>query len=93
MTKEKIINIKKHTYKLGEDVSSGFNGNWRHIGKVAHLTNWYLTTDTGLKFRKHIVDLWTPSVQADVPTEVFRQVNSPSWVLAHGIIHECNPHI
>jgi hypothetical protein len=91
-----MVGIVKHTYKVGDDVSSGFNGDWRHIGKVSRITKKFLFTDTGYKFTKYVMDIWQPlednQTWSDLPTEIFRQTNSKSWVLTKGIVEERNPH-
>ena len=90
------MNIKKHTYQVGDDVSYGFNGDWYPVGKVTRITERFLFTDSGMKFTKYVQNLWSPVSEdeyADVPTEIFRATGSRSWVLVKGIHREKNPHV
>lgn len=85
----------KHTYKVGDDVSYGFNGDWYYAGKVTRITKKFLFTDQGNKFSLTVKELWTKINEheyADVPTEVFRSIGGGTWALAKGRIEEKNPH-
>ena len=85
----------KHTYKVGDEVSYGFNGDWYYAGRVARITKKFLTTDQGQKFSLVVRTLWTKIAEheyADVPTEVFRSVNGGTWALTKGRVEEQNPH-
>ena len=44
------MELVKHTYQVGDDVSYGFNGDWYYAGKVAKITAKFLTTERGRKF-------------------------------------------
>jgi hypothetical protein len=90
------IGVVLHTYKVGDDVSYGFNGDWRHCGKVTKITKKFLHTDCGYKFTLYVKDVWQPLADsdrwADLPTQVFKMTGSPSWTLTKGIVEERNPH-
>lgn len=89
------MEITKHTYQVGEDVSYGFNGDWYHAGKVTKITKNYLTTERGMKFSLKVCKIWTKISEydwQDIPTEIFRSVGNGTWTLTHGIVEEQNPH-
>ena len=88
-----MVDIKKHSFKVGDDVSSGWNGDSRHIGKVARITKNFLFVDNGEKFSLSVEDIWQPvgdGSWADIPSEMFRNTHRKSWVLVKGIFNEYN---
>lgn len=85
----------KHTYKVGDEVSYGFNGDWYPAGRVARITKKFLTTDSGHKFSLVIRTLWTKIGEheyADVDKEIFVSVGGGTWTLTKGRVREQNPH-
>lgn len=89
------MEITKHTYQIGQDVSFGFNGDWYYAGKVTKITKKYLTTERGMKFYLVVRKVWTKINEfeyKDIPTEIFKSVGGGTWTLTHGIVEEQNPH-
>jgi hypothetical protein len=73
---------QKHNYKVGDDVSYAFNGDYYYAGKVARITNKFLTTDQGTKFT--LVE--TPYGYR------FRMTGAKCWWMVPGKIEALNPH-
>lgn len=89
------MEIIKHSFTVGDEVSYGFNGDCYYAGKVAKITKKFLTTDQGNKFSLTVKELWTRINEheyADVPTEVFRSIGGGTWTLVKGRIEKQNPH-
>lgn len=90
------MELVKHTYKVGDDVSYGFNGDWYYAGKVARLTKKYLTTDRGQRF--YLREVTTREYDYDthehvnVTKEYFASVGHGTWTLTKGVVEEQNPH-
>ena len=42
------------TYKVGDDVSHGIGGDRYYDGKIARITNRFITTDRGTKYTKKV---------------------------------------
>ena len=90
------MQLVKHDYQVGDDVSYGFNGDWYPAGKVARITKKYLTTDRGQRFylkefNSRIYDAATFDY-VDVLKEYFVSLGSGTWTLVKGIKQEQNPH-
>lgn len=90
------MELVKHTYQVGDDVSYGFNGDWYYAGKVAKITAKFLITDRGRKFglrqfKDRIYDETTFDY-VDVLKEYFVSVGHGTWTLTKGIVEEQNPH-
>jgi hypothetical protein len=96
---EKQMKTVPHTYKIGDPVSYGFNGDWYPDGTVARITKKFLTTTNGHKYslttykdRELIKNEEGRCIDAvDVIREGFRSVNGGTWALCHGHIREWNP--
>lgn len=86
-----------HDYKVGDDVSYGFNGDWYHDGKVERITKSgkYLYTTTGTKFVKEVyktrMKMEDTGEYEDVLKEGYCRIGG-TWTLAKGVINERNPH-
>ena len=90
------MELIKHDYKVGDDVSYGFNGDWYYAGKVARITAKFLITDGGRKFSlkafKSRVYNHTTFDYVDVMKEYFVSVGGGTWTLTKGVVEEQNPH-
>lgn len=93
------MELVKHTYTVGDDVSYGFNGDWYYGGKVEKITTKFLTTDRGNKYSLKVIHDRKKVVEADgfvdyVPClrEVFVSVHGGTWALTKGIVEKQNPH-
>ena len=93
------LELVKHDYKEGDDVSYGFNGDWYYDGKVTRITKMFLTTDSGNKYslkvindRKKVTDANGFTDYVDCKREIFKSTGHGTWSLAHGVIREQNPH-
>lgn len=93
------MELVKHTYAVGQDVSYGFNGDWYYGGKVSKITAKFLTTDRGNKYslkvindRKKVTDANGFTDYVDCKREVFRSVNGGTWSLTPGVHEAQNPH-
>ena len=93
------MDLVKHDYQIGDDVSYGFNGDWYYGGKVARITAKFLTTDRGNKYSLKVINDRKKVVEADsfvdyVPClrEVFVSVHGGTWSLTKGIHEAQNPH-
>jgi hypothetical protein len=90
------MELIKHDYTVGDDVSYGFNGDWYYAGKVVKITKKYLTTDHGQRyylkeFKSRVYDTATFDY-VDVIKEYFVSVGNGTWTLVKGIKEEMNPH-
>lgn len=90
------MQLVKHDYAVGDDVSYGFNGDWYPAGKVARITKKYLTTERGQRFylkefKSRVYDQTTFDY-VDVLKEYFVSVGNGTWTLVKGIKQEQNPH-
>lgn len=90
------MDLIKHTFAVGDDVSYGFNGDWYYAGKVAKITKKFLTTDRGRKFylkeyRTREYDT-TTFEYVDARKEYFVSVGGGTWTLTKGVVEEMNPH-
>jgi len=90
------MELVKHNYTVGDDVSYGFNGDWYYAGKVAKLTKKFLTTDRGSKFylKAFHSRIYNPETfdYEDVMKEYFVSVGNGTWTLVKGVKEELNPH-
>lgn len=90
------MELVKHTYQVGDDVSYGFNGDWYYAGKVAKITAKFLTTERGRKFflKTHQTREYNTNTfdYVDVIKECFVSVGHGTWTLTKGIVEEQNPH-
>lgn len=89
------MELVKHTFKLGEDVSYGFNGDSYHAGKITKITKTKIETECGRTFTLRVRKLWTQIAEydwQDVDTEIFVSKGHGTWTLMHGIHQELNPH-
>lgn len=84
-------------YKVGDDISIGFNGDWYPRGKVTRFTKSrkFMYNDFGEKF----VQEWVKQRQkrpdgeyGDVMQECYKSVGG-TWAVVKGIIDERNPHV
>lgn len=86
----------KHQFKVGDDVSYGFNGDAYYGGKVARITKKYLTTDRGQKYYLKLYDSReyndVTGKYENVMREYFVSVGHHTWTLLKGIIERQNPH-
>ena len=90
------MELVKHTYQVGDDVSYGFNGDWYYAGKVAKITAKFLTTERGRKFflKTHQTREYDTKTfeYVDVLKEYFVSVGHGTWTLTKGVVEEQNPH-
>lgn len=91
--------VVEHNYKVGDEVSFGFNGDWYHAGQVERVTKTKLTATNGMKFSLKVIEDRMKVVDADgytdyVPClrEIFKSVNGGTWRLTPGIVEAQNPH-
>lgn len=86
-----------HRYKVGNEVSRGFNGDYYPCGVVTFIGKKYLKTSTGHRF---YLSTYIDETLEDTPNgfdwikrevEFFKEVQSP-FVLCKGHIDERNPH-
>jgi hypothetical protein len=90
---------QKHHYKVGDDVSYGFNGDWYYAGKIASFTKSgkFFTTDHGIKFTMKVIDDETCFFHGEklevykIKREIFKRTGT-CFTAAHGKIEERNPH-
>lgn len=84
-----------HTFKVGDEVSYAFNGDYYPDGTVAKITKKYLTTSTGRKFFLNTVKYRAydelSQHYVDMNREVFRTVGGGTWTLVHGHEYRQNP--
>jgi uncharacterized protein YgfB (UPF0149 family) len=88
----------EHDYKVGDEVSHGFNGDWYPDGVVTKITKQYLHTSTGHKYFKYTTrmnrvirdDNGKVIDSEEVLQEVFKMVRGYSY-LCHGHFFEQNP--
>lgn len=86
------LRIIPHEYKVGDDVSYGFNGDWYPDGQIAKITNNYITTTNGRKYHKKTFVWCDKSTNyEDVLKEEFTVVGSSSWCMCKGHIRTWNP--
>lgn len=90
------MELIKHTFAVGDDVSYCFNGDSYYAGKVAKITKKYVTLDSGRKFyikefKSRIYDAATFDY-IDVLKEYAVSLGSGTWTLVKGRKEEMNPH-
>ena len=91
--------LEKHSYKVGDDVSYGFNGDWYYGGKITRFTKSgkFFFTNSGQKFVRLtyndelVVFMGDKLTVYPIKREYFQLVSSP-FTAAKGIIKEWNPH-
>lgn len=86
------LRVIPHDFKVGDDVSCGFDGDWYPDGQVARITKNFLTTTKGHKYHLY-THLWCTKETnyEDVLKEGFRSVGGGTWTLTKGVIREWNP--
>lgn len=93
------LDLVKHAYKVGDDVSYGFNGDWYYDGKVKRITKMFLTTDRGSKYSLKVINARKKVIDADgvvdyvaCEREVFKSTGGGTWLLTRGVVKKQNPH-
>jgi hypothetical protein len=88
--------IRPHEYKVGQDVSYGFNGDWYHAGVVEKFSpsGKYMHTSRGDKFVKvvRLLRVQDGDRWSDRHCEVFQSLRGGTWSVCPGIHEEQNPH-
>lgn len=94
--------IKPHPFKVGDDVSYGFNGDYYHAGKIASFSKSgkFFTTDKGYKFTKKLINdelsIYSRELESyidyKIRTEIFTQTGCSCFVAVKGIHTDKNPH-